>query len=149
MSRIAQLLFGAVAPRRKGRDLSLVVVPWLLADLVTKVLALWLLRERELRFLGDQLRLQLSINASLFGSRQNPGHFGLTHGMVMGVALMQGVLAGAGFAFGRAEWTVVRKLVLMGLVVFVGAGLGLLLASLFPREPNRFAVHAARTYGSL
>jgi uncharacterized membrane protein len=149
MSRIAQLLFGDVAPRRKGRDLFLVAVPWLLADLVTKGLALWLLRERELRFLGGQFRLLLSINASLFGSGQNPGRFGLTHGTVMGMALMQGVLAGTGFAFGRAEWTVVRKLVLMALVVFVGAGLGLLLGSFFPREPNRLAVHADRAYGSL
>jgi lipoprotein signal peptidase len=149
MSRIAQTLFGNVAPRLKGRDLLLVAVPWLLADVVTKYLALWLLAERDLRFLGGQFRLHLSLNESLFGSGQNPSRFGITHAMVVGAALMQGVFAGAGFAFGRAEWTVIRKLILLGLVVIVGAGLGFFLGSFFAGEPHRLVVHAARAFGSL
>jgi lipoprotein signal peptidase len=149
MSRIARILLGGVDPLRKFRDLSILAVPWLLVDIVTKCLALGWLAGKELQFLEGSVRLQLSINESLFGSTQTPSRFGITHAMVLGAAMVQGLIAGAGFAFGRAEWTVVRKLVLMGLVVVVGPGLGVLLGSLFAGEPHRLVVHAARACGSL
>ena len=146
---MAPILLGDVDPRRKGRDLLFVVLPFLLADVGTKCLALGLLSGKELRFLEGGFRLQLSINESLFGSGQNLSRFGITHAMVLGAAVVQGLIAGAGFVFGRAEWTVVRKLVLMGLVVVVGPGLGFLLGSLFSGEPHRFVVHAARACDSM
>jgi hypothetical protein len=149
MSRIARILLGNVDPRRKLRDLFIMAVPWLLADIATKCMALWWLAGNELRFLGGSVRLQLSINESLFGSGQSPSRFGITHAMVLGGAMAQGLIAGAGFAFGRAEWTVVRKLVLMGLVVVVAPGLGFFLGSLFAGEPHRLVVHSARACGSL
>lgn len=149
MSRIARILFGDFASRRKGRDLCFVAIPLLLADVVTKCLALWFVAGKEHRFLGGELRLQLSINESLFGSGQDPSRFGITPAMVLCAALGQCLFAGAAFVFGRAEWTVIRKLVLMGLVVIVGPGMGFLLGSLFAGEPHRLVVHTARACDSL
>ena len=146
---LARILLGNVDPRRKFRDLLFLAVPWVLADLVTKGLALWLLPGNERRFVEGEFQLHLHINESLFGSGQEFSRFGITRAMILCAATVQGLLAVAGFAFGRAEWTVVRKLVLMGVVLVVGTGLGFLLGSLFSGEPHRLVVHAARAFGSL
>jgi lipoprotein signal peptidase len=149
MSQLARILLGDVAPGRKFRDLFFLAGPWLLVDIVTKCLALGWLAGKDLRFFEGGVQLQLSINESLFSATQSPSSFGITHAMVLGGVMGQGLLACGGLVFGRADWTVIRKLVLMGLVVIVGAGLGLFAGSLFAGEPHRLVVHAIRAFGSL
>ena len=149
MRRLARILMGDLEPQRKVRDLLVLAGPWLLADLGTKLLALGWLAGHPLQILGGGVRLELSINESLFAFGQGPSQFGLTPAMVVGAAIVQAMFAGMGFVFGRAKWTLGRKLVLMGLVVVVAPGLGLLLGSLVSGEPNRLVVHAARAFGSL
>lgn len=149
MSGFARTVLGDVDPRRKCRDLILIAAPWLLADIVTKCRALWWLAGKELHLVGDSIRFQLTINESLFGSKQGFAQLGITRAMVLGAALGQGLMAIAGFSFGRAQWSVFRKLVLVGFVLIIGTGLGLFLGSFSSGEPHRLAVHAARTFGSL
>lgn len=149
MDRTAWTLLGGVDPRRKLRDLLRLTIPWLLADLVTKLLALWLLSEKTFRFLGGAVQLQLVINERLFGSMQEPAKMGITPAMIFGGAVLQGLLAAAGLAVGRAEWTTGRRLLLLGFAVFVGAAAGMALGSLLPRPPDRLAVHTARAFGSV
>jgi len=149
MSHSGWTLLGDLEPRRKLRDLLWVVIPLVLADLLTKLLALWLLAGHPVQFLGGGLRLELVINERLFGSRQTPGQLGITTAMLFGAAIMMGLTSAAGLQIGRADWTIARKLLFLGLVLFVGTGSGLLLGSFLPREPHRLAVHAARAFGSL
>jgi lipoprotein signal peptidase len=140
--------FGDVAPARKGRDLLLVALPWFLADVLTKGLALGFLKDRELSFFSGGLKFLLSINESLFSHGQTPRRLGTTNALAFWVAMSVGLSAVACFPFARARWSLPRKLLLMLAVLLGGAGVGAFLGYRLEWDPYRLVLHAMRAFGS-
>jgi len=140
--------FGDTAPGRKGRDLALVALPWLLADLVTKCLALALLKERNVSFFSGGLNLLLAVNESLFSHGRTPGRMGLSNALAFWAAMSVGLAAVACFPFARAQWTVPRKLLLLLMVLLGGGMAGVFLGYRLEWEPHRLVLHAMRAFCS-
>ena len=140
--------FGDTAPRRKGQDLALVALPCLLADVVTKCLALGFLKKQQVSFLSGGLTLLLSVNESLFSQRRTPDRLGMNGGIVFWVAMSVGLCAVVCFPFARAQWKVPRKLLLLVTVLLGGSAAGVLLGYWLPWEPYRLVLHAMRAFAA-
>jgi lipoprotein signal peptidase len=140
--------FGDTAPVRKCRDLILVALPWLVADVMTKCLALKLLKEQEVSLLSGGLKLFLTINESLFAHGRTPSRAGTTDAVVFWGAMSVGLAAVACFPFARAQWTVPRKLMLMLVVLVGGYAAGIFLGHQLEWQPQRLVLYAMRAFSS-
>jgi lipoprotein signal peptidase len=140
--------FGHTAPVRKGRDLILVALPWLFADVITKCLALRFLKEREVSLFSGGLKLLLSVNESLFAHGRTPSRAGTTDAVVFWGAMLVGLAAVACFPFARAQWTVPRKLLLLLIMVLGGAAAGVFLGHQLEWQPQRLVLYAMRAFSS-
>jgi hypothetical protein len=143
------LWFGDTAPGRKGRDLILVALPWLVADVATKGLALGFLKDRRLSLCSGALELFLSINESLFSHGRTPRHHGITDAMAFWVVMSMGLASVACFPFARAQWSVPRKLLLLVGVLVGGSTAGMLLGDRLDWDPPRLVLHAMRAFSAL
>jgi lipoprotein signal peptidase len=140
--------FGDTAPGRKGRDLALVALPCLLADVVTKCLALGFLKKEGVSFFSGGLTLLFRVNESLFSHGQTPNRVGMTDAMAFWAVMSIGLSAVACFPFAHAQWTVPRKLLVM-LAVFFGGGMaGVLLGYRLDWDPPRLVLHAMRAFSA-
>jgi lipoprotein signal peptidase len=137
-----------MAPGRKGRDLILVALPLLLADVVTKCLALGFLKSREVSFLSGGLTFLLRVNESLFSHGRTPSRLGTTDATAFWVVMSMGLFAVAFFPFARAQWSVPRKLLVMLAVLLGGSTAGILLGHRLEWEPYRLVLHAMRAFSA-
>ena len=149
MKWLLTICLGDTEPARKGRDLALVALPWFLADLVAKCLALVILKDREVSLFWGELKFLLHVNESLFSHGRTPSHLGTTDATAFWVAMSVGLSAVACVPFARAQSSVPRKLLLM-LAVFLGGGTaGSYLGSWLEWEPQRWVLHAMRAFAAL
>jgi lipoprotein signal peptidase len=140
--------FGDTAPERKCRDLVLVALPGLFADVVTKCLVLAFLKNREVSLFSGGLKLLLKVNETLFAHGRTPSQLGTTDAVVFWGAMSAGLCAVTWFPFARAQWTVPRKLLLMMMVIFGGSAAGLFLGYSLDWEPQRLVLHAMRAFSA-
>lgn len=140
--------FGDTAPGRKCRDLLFVALPWLIADVFTKCLALKFLEKRELSLLSGELKLFLSVNETLFSRGHTPSKLGSTSAIVFWGAMSVGLSAVACFPFVRAQWSVPRKILFLLAVLLGGVVGGFLVGRWLEWEPDRLVLHAMRAFSA-